>query len=114
MVHSPENSLTKTHELSFGAEAKIFVGFPIHSNLKAELDKSHLWKEALITKNPGDLIEIIFNEKHYVGVYAKGSYLTIKQIDEETESIIKRIQELCPKVHLDQETVVILSQVFLS
>ena len=63
MVHSPEYSLTKTHELSLGAEAKIFIGFLIHSNLKEELDKSHLWKEALITKNPGELIEIFFNEK---------------------------------------------------
>ncbi|CDR35205.1 hypothetical protein [Criblamydia sequanensis] len=114
MAHSPENSLTKIQELSIGAEARIFIGFPIHSNLKAELEKSHLWKEALITKNPGELIEIFFNEKRYVGVYAKGSYLTLKQIDEETEKIINRIQELCPKVHLDQETVAILSQVFLS
>ena len=47
-------------------------------------------------------------------MYAKGPYLTLKQIDEETEKIISRIQEFCPNVHLDPETVAILSQVFLS
>ena len=100
--------------VSKGIELKIFVGFPLSSNLKYELGKSHEWKEASFTKKEGDLLEIYYQDKNYIGRYSSFSEMTLQQIDDEITLITDKIKILCPDLSLDSQSITLISQAFIS
>src|SRR5689334_17558707 len=93
---------------------KIFIGFVVTAALKNELGNSKLWKKALISKESGELEEISFQDEKYIGLYALTSDLTLKQIETESEKISLRLKDFCPQNELDPQSVMVLSQIFLS
>lgn len=105
------NSATESHMIS-----KIFIGFHLHPELKAQLNQSSQWKQAKIMQQNLllGLLETHYQEKDYVGRFLIQETLTL----DELRTIAKGIQELlkdhCPKYPIENLKICLFSQIFIS
>lgn len=103
-----------SHSIEEQISVKLFVGSPIGSNLKLELQKSHQWKEAQITRinNNHELVETLSDGKKYIGFYID-SEKTIVELDEIKKEISNKIKEYCPNFQNEKLKFYVFPQVFV-
>ncbi|MDP1879407.1 MAG: hypothetical protein Q8K60_00540 [Parachlamydiaceae bacterium] len=93
-------------------EVKIFLGFLVTSEIKANLKYSSSWKQAILDTTC-ELKDIEKNQRHYIGKFIPQE-LTLKELKNEEEIIKKNLQLYCPKINLDQHRCYFFSQLFIS
>jgi hypothetical protein len=82
---------------------KLFVGYPLTSDLRMHLKQSIAWKQAKILEDSDvrDLVETHFQDKDYIGKYITQKNLTLPEIkaieSEVRESLLRYCSELAPE-----------------
>ncbi|CRX38089.1 hypothetical protein [Estrella lausannensis] len=93
----------------------IFVGFPLTADLAYDLSKSSKWKEARIVSasNPGEVQEIVFQDKKYVGRYIQKDRTTISELELEGKAVRARLKEFLETPSVDNLHYVAIAQLML-
>lgn len=95
---------------------KIFIGFPLHGELKSELSQSKEWNLLKILPNAErkKILEVHFQNKEYLGIYLPDNEKhTVESICKAEKELCLIIQNLCPKLHIEKQHPVIFTQPFL-
>ncbi len=95
---------------------RLFVGCPLSSEIKMHLHQSATWKHATILplKNVGELIEVHYHGKDYLGCYLTEDRVTLQEIEAIEGPIKKRLKEYCPTFAAENIKVSIFAQVFIA
>lgn len=91
---------------------KLFIGSPVTSDLRVELERSHEWKEAQIVRIDNKLEETLCDGKKYIGLYTHAEK-TLAELDELKNEIKFKIKEFCPNYPLEKLKFFIFPQVFI-
>lgn len=93
----------------------IFVGFPLTADLAYDLSKSSKWKEARIigAATPGEIQEIVFQDKKYVGRYIRKDRTTIPELEAEGKAVRARLKEFLETPSVDNLNYVAIAQLML-
>lgn len=102
-----ENSLT----------FRLFIGFPITSELKMEMNHNSKWKEIEILKNQNEtgksLQRVHFDDKEYLGHYLDCPILSLKDLPVIEENFHASFKEIFPEFKQDRLSLQLFSQVFV-
>lgn len=96
---------------------KIFIGFNVNPEIRANLMHSLGWKEAGILRatDQNQLIETSFHNKSYIGLYGDEKQLTLSYIHEIQELLRAQLREYCPKlVGIEKLAIYVFPQIFVS
>jgi len=104
--------MPKINQQLEGTEIKVFLGFLKTSELKMHLSQSSNWQRAK-SLNENFLIEIIKEEKDYIGIWIPSalSYDLVKKNETEVRS---QLQLYCPKIKLDAHSLYLFTQIFVN
>lgn len=91
---------------------RLFIGFPITSELKMELNRNAKWKEAEITLQK-NLEKVHFDEKEYLGRYLDSSVLALKDLPEVENSLHTDFTNLFPEFKQERLSLRLFSQPFI-
>lgn len=79
-------------------KTRFFIGTPLTSSLKIDLDKSLLWKQSKIDQSAeGRLIEVSRLSKSYIGFYVDKPAITLQDMKEAYTLVESRLRLMCPK-----------------
>lgn len=91
---------------------RLFIGFPITSELKMELTRNVKWKEAEITLQK-NLRKVRFDEKEYLGRYLDSPTLALKDLPALEENLYADFKNLFPEFKQDRLSLRLFSQPFI-
>lgn len=91
---------------------RLFIGFPITSELKMELNRSAKWKEAEITLQK-NLERVHFDDKEYIGRYLESPILALKDLPGIEQSLYTDFKDLFPEFKQDRLSLRLFSQPFI-
>lgn len=90
-------------------DVKLFAGFLISSEVKMHLKASSSWKPL---ETP-DLIEVRYEDRHYLGNYLAESPLTLHALREQQTFFAELLKSHCPKLDVDHCKFFVFSQLFI-
>lgn len=95
---------------------KIFIGFELSMEIRTQLGQCANWKQDQVSGklSENDLSVVKYKEKEYVGRYIAYSTLPVKDVKKEAAEVSKKLASYCPELDVDQLTVQIFPQVFVS
>lgn len=93
--------------------AKLFFGFAITSEVKMHLAGSHAWKSALAAPEDGDLVEVRYQDRHYVGVYCMKKSIQTKELKKVQEDIEDKLGIYCPNLPSSAYKFAVFLQLFI-
>jgi hypothetical protein len=91
---------------------RLFIGFPITSELKMELNRNAKWKEAEITLQKS-LEKVPFDDKEYIGRYLESPILALKDLPALEESLYADFKSLFPEFKQERLSLRLFSQPFI-
>jgi len=94
---------------------KLFIGFEVTSEMRSQLHRSKAWQQASVL-NPAerDLIEINHHGHSYVGRFLPQDRIILSDVRANDAIAKKALKHYCPDCDLDEMTLRILPQVFVS
>lgn len=96
---------------------KIFIGFLVNPELKANLIHSLGWKEAAILRatDQNQLLETNFHNKSYIGIYGDDRSMTLAYLHEIQSLLRAQLHEYCPKLPgIEKLPIFVFPQIFVS
>ncbi|MFA6916574.1 MAG: hypothetical protein WC222_09270 [Parachlamydiales bacterium] len=96
---------------------KIFIGFLVNPELKANLAHSLGWKEAAILRatDQNQLLETSYHNKSYIGFYGDDKLLTLAYIHDIQNLLRTQLHEYCPKlIGVEKMPIFVFPQIFVS
>lgn len=93
---------------------KIFIGFPLSTELKIQLNQAKGWKQASIVKEKDCLSIVRYRDCEYLGQYFRHSMLTMKEVKAKAQEIGKLLHQFLPERDTDALQVSVFSQIFVS
>jgi len=95
---------------------KFFLGYPISTDVKWQLNHSKAWKQASLIKNQENNRLIIkrYSDLEYVGHYMEKKTLTIAEIKKKSCSIAALIAQFLPEFNPGIDEMIVFPEVFVS
>jgi len=95
---------------------KLFVGCPINSEVKMNLNQSPTWKQASIAPagSPDELVEIHFHGKDFIGRYLSSDTITVPELQKHENHVKARLRFYCPAFDIRELNPCIFAQVFIA
>lgn len=99
-----------------GLTYQLFVGFPLSSELRIQLIRSHAWKESQIINPNGEktLRQVHFEDKDFLGRYLPKAELSMNDLAALETSLRDELHALCPQYKQEKLPIRIFSQTFIS
>lgn len=98
-----------------GLSVQLFIGCPIHSELRMHLRYSDAWKQQKLTQQGAfDLKELQHDNKEFLGFLIDRSDLSIDSIRELERDLKEAIAEACPEMGIEPIKAYIFPQIYLS
>ena len=97
-------------------KVKIFSGIHMSVEINHLLSQSTAWKELLISPsdNPSSIKVIRYQSKDYLGMYLEQESNTVAHFRMIEKIIKEKLQEICPKLILDNCKCVIFPHILVS
>lgn len=94
---------------------KLFVGFPLTSEIKMHLNRSQAWQQASVL-HPAerDLVEVHHHGQDYVGRFLPQDRVILSEVQDNDMRAKQALQHYCPECNLDGMTLRVLPQVFVA
>lgn len=92
---------------------KIFIGFPLTTELRIQLSKSSSWKRVSVSRlsEPDDLMEIRHEGKEFIGRFVGGDQVPLSDLQAIEKVIQEKMLSYCPEFKSANAT--IFPQVFI-
>ncbi|MCB1136005.1 MAG: hypothetical protein KDK78_07035 [Chlamydiia bacterium] len=99
-----------------GVQTKLFIGVALRPDIRMLLDQSPVWKRirAVREEGTGDLIELSFQSRSYVGLFAGGEHCSIADLRSLSKHINNKLGSYSPDLDVDKLTLEVFPQVFIS
>lgn len=96
--------------------AKLFIGYPLTSDIRMYLKQSEVWKQAKIDKESGsrDLLETHFQDRDYIGKYITHEGLTLQELKQIEISVCDSLLHYCPQLSQETLKIYLFPQIFIS
>lgn len=96
--------------------SKIFIGYPVQTDLKNQLNQSADWNKSKIFRkeNSDELLEVRYQDKNYIGRFLIQEMLTLTDLEVIARDIENRLKNHCPGYPLEKLAIRVFSQVFIS
>ena len=95
---------------------KLFIGFPLTTEIKMHLSQSESWKQeqAIASSETTSLQTIWYKEKEFIGIFFEQSSPSIKEVKSLEQQIIKLLSSHSSELNVGNFSRVIFPQIFLS
>ena len=93
---------------------KLFVGFPLTSELRMHLRGSKSWNEAQIQPELLSIVEVQHEQKSFLGRYIETIPLVLKDLRQVEQELKQIVEDFCPKFPSDKLELITFSQVFIT
>lgn len=95
---------------------KMFIGYPVTSEIRMLLRQSTAWKNDKITHDPNsrELVEAPFQEQEFIGRYISAELLTLKVLKELEVSVKISLIHYCPDIAQESLNAYVFPQLFIN
>lgn len=102
--------------IAMAKTVKLFIGYPITSDIRMHLKQSSAWKQAKIAADLGtrDLQEVHFQDKEYIGKYLKTPEHSLQDLKTIESSIREALIHYCPELSQATLKIYLFPQIFIS